>query len=192
MKTLAISQQLLFDRHHSLCEIVDVNWGRFLDALNFSPLYLPIYYDFRKLHFDGVILTGGGDLHCISQKPEDKIRDDFEISLIKFSIENEIPLFGVCRGMQLINCYFCGTLKKTENHAGCKHKLSSGREVNSYHHYAVDTSGLGLEIVDTSLDGVIESVRHSSHAIFAQMHHPERNDPPSELDLELLKDFFHA
>jgi putative glutamine amidotransferase len=190
MKTIAVSQQLFFDDHGTLREIIDANWGRFLNELNFSPFYLPVYYDFKKLHFDGVILTGGGDLYNVSQKPEDKIRDGFENFLTKFFIAQNVPIFGICRGMQLINQYFGGILRKIESHAGCTHKLSDGREINSYHDYAIDTLGDGLKVIDTSSDGVIESVRHNSHKIFAQMSHPERNDPPSKFDVEFLKDFF--
>jgi putative glutamine amidotransferase len=191
MKTIAVSQRLFFDKYDTLQEIVDANWGRLLVDLQMIPLYLPVYCDFKKLQFNGVILTGGGDLYEISQKEEDKIRVEYEASLIKFCIANSVPIFGVCRGMQMINNYFGGNLKKIEGHAGCRHLLSNGVEVNSYHNYAIDKLGNGLKIVDMS-DGVIESVRHTQHKIFAQMNHPEREKPFLSSDMNLLKVFFDA
>jgi putative glutamine amidotransferase len=191
MKIIAISQQLSFNKHGVLQEVIDANWGRFLDEINITPLYLSVRYNFKKLQFNGVILTGGGNLYEISRKPEDKIRDDFEISLVKFCIGKNIPVFGVCRGMQLINHYFGGTFKKVENHVGCTHILSDNREVNSYHNFAIDKLGKGLEIIDTNReDGIIESIHHTSHKIFAQMSHPERCDSFSAYEIAFLKDFF--
>ncbi|MDR1561010.1 MAG: gamma-glutamyl-gamma-aminobutyrate hydrolase family protein [Holosporaceae bacterium] len=191
MKKIGISQQLSFDGHNALMEIIDSSWGRLLNELQVIPLYLPIYYDFQTLQIDGVILTGGGDLHAISQKKEDKIRDEFEISLIKFGVAKSIPIFGVCRGMQMINNYFGGNLKKVEGHAGCRHLLSNGVEVNSYHDYAIDKLGDGLEIIDICND-VVESVRHLRHKIFAQMSHPEREKPFLPRDTDFLRAFFDA
>ncbi|MDR1551278.1 MAG: gamma-glutamyl-gamma-aminobutyrate hydrolase family protein [Holosporaceae bacterium] len=191
MKIIAISKQILAGKYDTLQEVIDSNWGKLLDTLNFFPLYLPIYYDFRKLHFDGLILTGGGNLYKISDKIEDEIRDNFENSLMDFCIKRNLPIFGVCRGMQLINCYFRGTLQKIDNHVGKQHILSDGRRLNSYHNYTIDKLGNGLKIVDL-YENTIESIRHISHKIFAQMSHPERNDPFSEYDVKFLKDFFDA
>jgi putative glutamine amidotransferase len=191
MKTIAVSQQFLFNKHNTLQETMDATWGKLLDTLNFSPIYLPAYYNLEKLHFSGVILTGGGDLYEVSGKQEDKIRDKFEFSLIKFCIEKNIPVFGVCRGMQLINRYFGGTLKKIKNHVGCVHVLSDGREVNSYHNYGINKMGEGIAIIET-YEGVIESIRHNSYKIYGEMNHPERHNPFFQRDICLLKDFFYA
>lgn len=191
MKKIGVSQNLIVNKHLTVQEVIDSTWGSFLNELNVIPMYLPIYFDFTKLEFDGVILTGGGDLYEISNKKEDLIRDDFEKNIIDFCIAKDIPIFGVCRGMQIINKYFGGSLKKIENHAGCRHFLESGIDVNSYHNYSIDKLGNGLEISDTS-NNIIECVRHSKHRIFAQMSHPERENPFSSGDLKFIKGFFDA
>ena len=64
----------------------------------------------NNFSFDGIILSGGNDIgSCIE-------RDDFENQLLKFSISQKIPVFGICRGLQLINIYEKGSLLKIDGH----------------------------------------------------------------------------
>jgi len=191
MKKIGVSQNLFVNKYGTVQEVIDSTWGSFLDNLNVLSLYLPIHYHFTKLELGGVILTGGGDLYEISNKKEDLIRDDFEKSIIDFCITKNIPIFGVCRGMQIINKYFGGSLKKIENHAGCRHFLDNGSSVNSYHNFGINKLGKGLEVVDRC-DEVIESFKHLQYKIFAQMSHPERENPFSDNDIKFIKEFFDA
>ena len=67
---------------------------------------------------DGVIMTGGVDIHPFrfNEEPNPKIgeiskeRDDFDFLIMKHAFENNKPIFGICRGIQLINVFFGGTL----------------------------------------------------------------------------------
>ena len=188
MKRIAISQRLIFNPHGMMQELVDSAWGNFCCRCGFLPLYIPILYDFKKLCFEGLILTGGGDLFDISNKEEDKIRDELEAKLISYCLECNIPILGVCRGMQMINKYFGGTLKKISGHIG-EHFLSDGRQVNSYHNYAIDKPGKGLSVVTTADDSVIEEIKYEDK-IFAQMHHPERRI--SEYDVFFVRGLFNV
>jgi gamma-glutamyl-gamma-aminobutyrate hydrolase PuuD len=70
--------------------------------------------------------------------------------------------------------------------------LSDGREVNSYHGFAIDVPGDALEALAKSGDGTIEIMRHKKHKIYAQMYHPERYDPFHEYDLQFLQGYFNA
>jgi len=192
MKKIALTQRILKnDSYFEIRETLDINWGRFCQELGFIPVILPLEYDFTVLDFDGVILTGGNDLSSVSNNETDKKRDTFEKSLIKHCIQNQISIFGVCRGMQLINEYFGGTLKKITGHAGVKHFLDNEQEVNSYHNFALDKIGEELEIVNIAQDGIVESIKHKRLKIYAQMHHPERENPFKTIDLATIKDFFH-
>ena len=187
MKRVAISQRLVFNEYGMLQETVDSAWGDFCSRCEIVPLYIPIRYNFKKLDFEGLILTGGGDLSDISGKDEDEIRDELETRLITYCLNNNIRILGVCRGMQMINKYFGGTLKKTDGHVG-EHSLSDGRKVNSYHNYAIDKPGKGLKVAAISLcDSIIEEIKYEDK-IFAQMHHPERR--MSEYDVSFVKGFF--
>lgn len=186
MKRIAISQRLVFNNHNALQEIVDSAWGDFCCHCEIIPIYAPAMYTFQKLDFDGLILTGRGDLFDISNKLEDNIRDELESKLISYCLEKGIRIFGICRGMQMINKFFGGTLKKVDSHIG-EHELSDGRKVNSYHNYAIDKLGKGLEIITTSVDSVVEEIGYEDK-IFVQMHHLERR--MSEYDVSFIKGFF--
>jgi putative glutamine amidotransferase len=193
VKKIALTQRLIKNTsYHEIREALDVNWGALMAAAGLEPLILPLKYDFTKLKFDGLILTGGNDLSVVSGDETDGLRDDFEKKLLDYCLLKQIPVLGVCRGMQLINVYFGGSLKKIENHAGCVHLLNGGREINSYHNFAVDILGRGLISIDESNDGTIEIMRHTEYKIYAEMYHPERYDPFCAYDLQFLRGYFDA
>lgn len=161
--------------------------------------------------FDGIVFTGGEDVAAgfskavpenLVQKPDGQ-RDRFEFQLIDKALAQKIPLFGICRGMQVINVRLGGTLIADLQHDGFrKHETKSGEEevrhtirvetgtllekiaeqsdgeVNSYHHQAVKNLADGLTVSSYSEDGVIESVEWKEPAgrpfLLAVQWHPER------------------
>ena len=192
MKKIALTQRIIENEpYFEIREALDINWGKLLEEIGFEPVIFPIEYDFKKLQFDGVILTGGNDLYSLSMNNTDKKRDDFEKEIIAFCIQKRIPVLGVCRGMQIINEYFAGTLKQIQNHAGTRHLLDNGQEVNSYHNFAIDELGENLEVIAISQDGVIEVIKHKKYKIFAQMSHPEREKPFNTEEIANIQDFFN-
>jgi len=153
------------------------------------------YYNLWKL--DGLILSGGNDLGQYIE------RDSSEKALLKFCIDNKHPVFGVCRGLQLINKFLGGSLTPIANksHSGNRHEIelspspmmalgvSGGRyEVNSYHNYVVKKPDLapGLVPLATAQDGTIEAFYHPEVALTAVMWHPEREPQAQRHDLEIL------
>jgi putative glutamine amidotransferase len=191
VKKIALSCRVIKNEtYYELREALDINWGAFMSAAGFLPVILPLRCDFSQYQFDGILLTGGNDLYAVSGAEIDKLRDDFEKRLIDYCIGRGIPVFGVCRGMQIINDYFGGSLKKITRHAGTTHKLDTGRTVNSYHGWAVDRVGEGLVISAKSGDGAAEELVSRRHAIAAQMHHPEREQPFSCIDIKHIQQFF--
>jgi len=80
-----------------------------------------------KNKYEGLILTGGGDIspelyEYRMENSDSKLcfgtslnRDNTEFQLIKDAHEKNIPIFGICRGMQLLNVYFNGTLIQNVN-----------------------------------------------------------------------------
>lgn len=192
MKKIALTQRLIKNNtYFEIRDALDVNWGKLVDALDFEPLILPVGYDFKKLKFDGLILTGGNDLSSISGDEIDLKRDNFEKALIEYCIKNQIPVYGVCRGLQIINEYFGGSLKRVENHTAVKHILDNGKEANSYHNYAADKLGEGLEVLARSQDGIIEVIKHKKYKIYAQMHHPERDNPFGKSEIAFIRGYFN-
>ena len=149
------------------------------------------------------MLTGGNDLNSLNINDLSRLRDIYELNLISYGIENEIPIFGVCRGMQIVAKYFESTFKKVKDHVAVNHKLivsknSKYREnllkldnVNSYHNYAIDKVGKNLIISAFSDDKSIEAIEHTKSKIFGQMWHSERQQPFKKEELRLIKTFFN-
>lgn len=157
---------------------------------------------------DGLILSGGHDVspRYYKEDPHQKLggiypeRDEFDFMLLKKAEERNIPVLGICRGFQLINVYFGGTLYQdlgerdgfTLKHNQVKtpdmpshmvkidkesklHALTGKDEimVNSFHHQIIKEVGNSLNIAAIASDGVIESVEHKDKNIFGVQWHPE-------------------
>ncbi|MDR1583591.1 MAG: gamma-glutamyl-gamma-aminobutyrate hydrolase family protein [Prevotellaceae bacterium] len=138
----------------------------------------------------GIILTGGNNPVIYGgEAPE---RDNVDTLLIQYAVQNKIPLMGVCRGMQSIVMYFGGTLKKVNGHIAIKHKITGKniREVNSFHAWAPDIVPNVFETLACSYDGEVEYIRHKILPVIAIMWHPERVEPFSPDDIELIENFF--
>lgn len=151
--------------------------------------------------YDGLLLCGGGDIHPRYYGEEidgsvriDTDRDEHELQLADDFIKAGKPVMGICRGCQLLNVYFGGSLiqhlETTDIHKGetdlvhvvCADTDSFlcelyGKEfpINSIHHQAVGRLGEGLKIILRSKeDGVVEAFEHESLPVFALQFHPER------------------
>lgn len=156
--------------------------------------YLPKFDN----EFDGLVLCGGGDVAPKYYHEEvdgssniDVDRDEAEFSLLKSFIEAGKPVFGICRGHQLINVFFGGSLyqdiSEAEIHTGFKaHSITTvpnsvlsdlyGYEfsVNSAHHQAVKKLGKGLRTTALGQGKYVEAIEHISLPIIGVQWHPER------------------
>jgi putative glutamine amidotransferase len=151
----------------------------------------------------GLLLCGGGDLESTlfgqenhGSDPPDRDRDRAEMALFRAFLQANKPIFGVCRGMQLINVALGGTLiqnlppESLPFHGRAGHDLvhpirtaeglflhqryGSVLTVNSFHHQAVDRLGEGLEVAAWSESGFPEAMLHRTAPILAVQFHPER------------------
>jgi putative glutamine amidotransferase len=155
------------------------------------------------LSYDGLILGGGNDVHPRYYGQEidgaedfDEARDEREMDLAKAYIQAGKPILGICRGGQLLNVAFGGTLIQ---HLACtnEHKVEGeewhshgvvakpnsvfekmyGKEfrVNSLHHQAVGEMGKGLKATLLAEGNeVVEGFEHESLPIFGVQWHPEK------------------
>lgn len=149
------------------------------------------------------MLTGGNDLSIYKFSETSLKRDLFEKKLIDYGIKNNIPILGVCRGMQLIADYFGSSFKTVEGQVAIKHSLEINKdskyfnelikldEVNSYHDYAIDEVPKELLISATDEFGIIKSIEHREYKIFGQMWHSEREMPFHKYELAFIEDFFN-
>lgn len=197
-KKIAITQRIIQNESYpEIREALDIQWGKLFSTLSFLPVVLPYNVDFKMYEFDGVVLSGGNDIG------EFLFRDKYEKDLIKHCLKNDIPLLGVCRGMQIINDYFGGSLKKVDGQVGIEHSvmvnenskyasyLNNLKKVNSYHNFGIDTIGEGLKISAwNEKKTVVKALEHTSKKIFGIMWHSEREKPFKKEELELIDGFF--
>ena len=150
---------------------------------------------------DGLLLPGGGDLSPAlygeaalpASLPPCPANDLGEFALLRQAFARELPVLGVCRGLQSVNVFCGGTLwqeigaeipaalcHESGLHAVCpapESRLSAllGKSalcVNSAHHQAVKKIGQGLRIAAAAPDGVIEALEGEN--MLAVQWHPER------------------
>jgi gamma-glutamyl-gamma-aminobutyrate hydrolase PuuD len=176
--------------------------------------------DYAK-HLDALVLQGGADVSPQSfaepatrpEWPGDRVRDMYELELLHEFIESGKPVLGVCRGCQLINVAFGGTLYQdiaTDVPAALAHVneeydrlthairfaegasfagMFGGRaeaRVNSIHHQAVDRLGRDLVVEAVSSDdGIVEAIRYQKAPFVVGVQwHPEFHRPNSDTLLD--------
>jgi gamma-glutamyl-gamma-aminobutyrate hydrolase PuuD len=200
MKTVLVSQRVdvVTDRNETR-DALDQKLVRFILDLGLVPIPVPngllsavgetrFFQQISGLNPHAIVLSGGNDL---GQFPD---RDSTERVLLKFAIEMRRPTLGICRGMQLICCYFGGQLVETNGHVASRHSLldSDGRTVNSFHNFGLHECPSGLRVDAFAPDGTIEAVRAIDHPIFGIMWHPERESPFDSVDVETIREFFEC
>jgi len=200
MKKILVTQRIdKIDSRSEIREGVDIKLLELCMKIGTMPISVSSIvsnnYDFniylQNLSFDGIILSGGNDLGSYIK------RDDFENKLLKLSILKKIPVFGICRGLQIINNYEKGSLIKIDNHCNTRHLIFgesgiSSREVNSYHNYGItkETLGNNLQPIAFAPDESIEAVKHLIYPWMAFMWHPERETEFNNNDLEIISSHF--
>ena len=182
-------------------DCIDQRLVIFLRECGYLPVALPnvkeLLHDYFKLFLPrAIVLTGGNSLKKYGgNAPERDITDNY---LIEKSIENDIPLIGICRGMQSILDYFGEELVNIKGHVATRHNIRSisktspcfNREINSYHNQGLyEVKNKDLTVLATSEDGVIKAVIHRKKPIMGIMWHPEREITFSLQDKNLFRDF---
>ncbi|OOB79002.1 MAG: hypothetical protein BEN19_08265 [Epulopiscium sp. Nuni2H_MBin003] len=193
MKTVAITQRVdIIEAYNEQRDSLDIKWGELfttLDAIIFPvPNQIAILSTFLEtITPDAIILTGGDS--SVEYGGRFINRDVTDNFLIRYAINYDIPLMGVCRGMQSIVSFFGGTLKKINKHIAIQHQLTGviNREVNSFHSLGIKTLPAELLPLSYSTDGTIEHIKHKIYKITAIMWHPERENPFKLKDLDLIK-----
>lgn len=175
---------------------------------------------------DGLLLPGGADVnpHLYGQEPTEKcgkpntLRDTAEMKMLEAFLPTNKPVFCICRGVQLLNVFFGGTLyqdikltqvckhshfpsknKGTHNvklygHTKLGHILDvPNTMVNSLHHQAVEQVGLGLTIGAVSDDGFIEALEILTHPFCIGVQwHPEHMSKANPAQQKLFDAFVDA
>ena len=153
---------------------------------------------FKDWGLTGLILTGGEDVGSV---PE---RDAAEWSLVRTALREGLPVLGVCRGMQVLQCFFGGKLSPCPpgSHVNVRHGLrpSGGSpdprgfasSVNSYHHHGIREADLARDLTPLAIspDGFVEAL--AGPGLLAVQWHPEREPHPAPQDIDLLRRHFFS
>ena len=164
------------------------------------PVHLPIDVDPAVVseRLDGIVLPGGTDIDPIHYRAEphpelltpEQERDDLELGLLSAALDADIPVLGICRGIQVLNVHQGGTLHQhVPEHSRSDlpidaliHQVSFAQgstlhdlygpstEVNSLHHQTVADVGRDLTITAQADDGTIEGVEMGDHVVAVQWH----------------------
>ena len=120
MKKIGLT--LRIDEHKKINEYrdaIDQRWYCFLQKCGIFPVLIPNNKEIAEdilstSSISGLILSGGNNLSFINDKSV--IRDEVETFILQYAIQNNLPILGVCRGMQLIQKYFGVDIYKIQNH----------------------------------------------------------------------------
>ncbi|MEU6230626.1 gamma-glutamyl-gamma-aminobutyrate hydrolase family protein [Streptomyces sp. NPDC047042] len=177
------------------------------------PVLLPVGGSDDEAHrlaasLDGLMIAGGSDvdpglygqLPHEAAGPFDPERDGWEIALLRAALEAGLPVFGICRGMQLLNVVLGGTLTQhlpdqvgSDVHNPTKgefalHRITTApdsplrrivgavADVPTYHHQAVEVLAPDLTAAAWAEDGTVEAVEDSAGRILGVQWHPEVGD----------------
>ena len=189
------------------------NYVEFVRAAGAEPVLLRATDDKTEIErmIDGcdlLLFAGGEDVDPsrFGETPSPKLgkvnsrRDAWEFAVLDAAVPRRKPLFGICRGCQLLNVYFGGKLWQDlpTEFDGCRpdgHYLKDGGEheaffepgsqiakrlgflsssINSTHHQAVKKPGRGFRVTAHSPEGVVEAIENDDYPAMAVQFHPER------------------
>ena len=209
-------------------------YGEWIETADSTVIWIDMYnmpLDSALMIFescDGLLVTGGPDVFpgrygkaydTIRCGAIDYKRDTLEFALIERALEKQMPLFGICRGLQILNVALGGSLivdipsdfdtiitHRSKSSYNCLHpmhvsdnfllKQVSGTEtgmVNSSHHQAIDRLAEELVISAYATDSLPEAIEWKNPAnksfLMAVQWHPERLDFGNELSGQLALHF---
>lgn len=149
-----------------------------------------------------LLLPGGGDINpgywgedIRGSNPPDDELDKKQMEILDYYVRMKKPVFGICRGMQLINVYFKGSIiqdlsgkdmhiQKNERdqihlaiakEGSLMHTIYGERFfINSAHHQGIKNLGENIISTSSAEDGVIESIEHKNLPVWGVQFHPER------------------
>jgi putative glutamine amidotransferase len=197
-------------------------WIRAKDAKWFRPIFrkhpeIKVWNarsrNVRLDQMDGLLLTGGSDIApeflrqkvldpSVLDKQIDPERDRWEFAAVREALSRGLPIFAICKGLQVFNVALGGTLKldikghnlpeqRDREIQPLRHSRRASHrftKVNSAHHQAIERLGNDLEVEAWSAhDGIVEQI-HLQKYPFARavQYHPER----SRIYDSLFEDFF--
>lgn len=148
----------------------------------------------QSMGVNALVLSGSDDIGATP------LRDASEIVLLRWTASRDLPVLGVCRGLQMLQHYFGGGLDRLdpERHVRARHPLGwmdrkkemERREINSYHQLGLLPDTLVPELETLALcpeDGSVKVLRARHLPWLGIIWHPEREAVPHPEDLKLFR-----
>ncbi|HLY31923.1 MAG TPA: gamma-glutamyl-gamma-aminobutyrate hydrolase family protein [Ktedonobacterales bacterium] len=213
------------------------SYARAIERAGGAPVFIPLaesdhldaICDTLCTRLDGLLLSGGADIdpafyheerlpECGEIEPE---RDLLELALTRRAMKQGLPIFGICRGIQLLNVACGGSLyqdiqaqrPESLRHPQTEHPRdfrahsiriegasrlatitgAQAHQVNSLHHQAVKDAGAGLTVTAWAEDGVIEAMEARDYPFaLAVQYHPEELAESDPFSQQLFVAFVQA
>jgi putative glutamine amidotransferase len=184
-------------------DALDQQWAALLEHAGLTPVPIPNllrdpaeFVDAMDLAL--IVLTGGNDLaHLPGASNPAPERDATETRLLDHAATRRLPVFGACRGMQMMVDHAGGTLERVDGHVRNPHAidvldargwpLRDRRIVNSFHDWGAGRGALGsLVALAVAPDGTVEAACHPDLPQVCVMWHPERA-PQDPADVDLIR-----
>ena len=206
IKIIGVTQRVDYiDDYNQRRDSLDQNWHLFFSKINYFPIPLPnisrnIKEYLNQLNLNSILLSGGNSIASLDPTINDAApeRDAFEIALLSFALNKKLPVIGICRGMQVINYFLGGKLKKTDNQVNIYHKIRKitqnyhlPKKVNSYHKYVIPLKNISDQLTPLALDDDdnVEAFISKEKNILGLMWHPERDKPFDKKTIALISNF---
>jgi N5-(cytidine 5'-diphosphoramidyl)-L-glutamine hydrolase len=137
------------------------------------------------------LLSGGNDIGKYVE------RDRTESYLLAWAKKAQLPVLGICRGMQMMATWAGGSLKRVDGHVRLSHKIIRINKadifpetVQCFHEWGIACCPDEYDVMALSEGGIIEAIKHIELPWEGWMWHPEREDMFSEQDTKRLRSLF--
>ncbi len=208
---------------HELMDTVNHSYIQWCERSGIQPILIPnAFSDLSRyladFEVEGILLTGGNDIAGLRPPPQESseapLRDKVEQTVLEIALERDLPILGICRGMQFLNVRLGGKLTHNlkesvpscEGHVRRIHGIqiindkvaaylgTRSYDVNSFHNHGLTYEQISpvLDAFAVSPDGVVEGVIHKTKRILGLQWHPERQGSSISHDNSLIQGFLRG